>query len=172
MQSRDAFDLFNFLGKLNRRDLQAYDNLTLEGKKAASPLVIMRWLSGTSDQAQIVRLNTFANRYIFSLGKEPTLLFKLLAASCTGNTRRVAWIKGPGGGSRRLAAQAVMDRYEISSREVQDYLSVLSAADIVECAEAAGWEKDQLKKLTTELGKDDDTGSRPSAKSSRKPSKQ
>lgn len=151
--------------------MHAYDNLTTEGKKAASPLVIMRWLTGTSDQAQIVRLNAFANKYIFSLGKEPALLFKLLAASCTGNTSRTTWLKGPGSGARKLSAQAVMDRYEISSREVQDYLSVLSAADIVECAEAAGWEKDQLKKLTTELGKDDDIGSRGTAKSSRKPAK-
>ena len=43
MADRDAFDLFAFLGQLNKRNLQAYDQLTDEGKKAAHPLVIIHW---------------------------------------------------------------------------------------------------------------------------------
>lgn len=166
---KDAFDLFAFLGQLNRRDLQAFDKLTEAGQKAAHPLVIMRWLSGTSDEAQIMRLNEFANRYVFSLGTEKPLLFKLLAAACTGKTQRASWIKGPGSKSEKLAIEAIKTQYECSTREAQDYLPLLDPADVVRFAEDAGWDKDQLKKLTTELGKDDTgSGSTPKSRSKSK----
>lgn len=169
MTNREAFDLFQFLGQLNKRDLQAYDKLTDEGKKAAHPLVIMRWLSGTSDQAQIVRLNEFANKYVFSLGSEKPLLFKLLAASCTGKTGRTQWLKGPGGSSTRLSLEAIKAKYGCSTREAEHYIKLLDPTDILEYAEEAGWDKDQLKKLQTELGKED--GSRVPAKRSSKQKK-
>jgi len=168
---KEAFDLFAFLGQLNRRDMHAYERLSDEGKKAASPLVIMRWLSGTSDQAQIVRLNTFANRYVFSLGTEKELLFKLLAASCTGKVSRTNWIKGPSGTSTKLALEAIKARFEVSTREAEEYLRMLDPSDVVRFAEDAGWDKDQVKKLTTELGKDNESGSGSTPKSSRKPKK-
>lgn len=168
MSARE-FDLFAFLGKLNRRDLLAYSNLTPEEQKSVHPFVIMRWLTGTGDQAQIVRLNEFANKYMFSLGTEKELLFKLLAAACTGKTQRVNWLKGPGSKSEKLAIEAIKTQYACSTREAKDYLPLLDAADVVRFAEDAGWDKDAIKKLTTELGKDDGSGSAP--KSSRKSKK-
>lgn len=169
MADRDAFDLFQFLGQLNKRDLQAYDKLTDEGKKAAHPLVLMRWLTGTSDQAQIVRLNEFANKYVFSLGNEKPLLFKLLAASCTGKVGRNYWLKGPGGSSTRLSLEAIKAKYGCSTREAEHYVGLLDATDILQYAEDAGFDKDQMKKLQAELGKED--GPRSTAKRSSKPKK-
>lgn len=170
MADRDAFDLFAFLGQLNKRDLQAYDKLTEEGQKAAHPLVIMRWLSGTSDPGQIIRLNEFANKYVFSLGTEKALLFKLLGAACTGRVSRNNWIKGPGSTSTRLTVEAIKARFGCSTREAEQHLRFLEPADVLEFAEQAGWDKDQVKKLQVELGKDDD-GPRSTAKGSRKPKK-
>lgn len=167
--SRDAFDLFALLGQLNKRDMTAFMKLTEDGQKAASPLVIMRWLSGTNDQAQIIRLNQFVNPYVFSLGAEKPLLFKLLAAACTGNTQRVTWLKGPSAPSQRLAIEAVKTQFECSTREAKSYIELLSPAAIQTFAEDAGWDKDQLKKLTAELGKEDGTRSGSNQKSSRKP---
>lgn len=171
MADRSSFDLFAFLSRMNARDQLAYSKLQDDAKKAAAPLVIMRWLSGTSDPAQIIRINQFVNPYIFSLGKEPELLFKLMASSCTGKVSRVNWLKGPSGTGNRLAVKAVMEHYELSSREASEYLMVMSPADVVSCAESLGWEKDQIKKLSTELGHDNDVGSRPAKKSSGKPKK-
>lgn len=169
MADRDAFDLFAFLGQLNRRNLQAYDQLTDEGKKAAHPLVIMRWLSGTSDQAQIVRLNEFSNKYIFSLGSEKPLLFKLLGASCTGKVARTQWIKGPGGSTTKLSVEAIKAKYGCSTREANTYLGFVDSADILKFAEDAGWDKDLIKKLQAELSKEDGSGS--TSKGGRKPKK-
>jgi hypothetical protein len=163
--SRDSFDLFALLGQLNKRDMNAFTNLTEEGQKAASPLVIMRWLSGTSDPAQIVRLNEFVNRYVFSLGQEKPLLFKLMAAACTGKNR-ATWLKGPTSTNTRLAIEAVKTRYECSAREAKGYIELLEPSAIVQFAEEAGWDKEQLKKLELELGRED--GSRSTPKSGRK----
>lgn len=167
---RNSFDLFSFLGSLNKRDLQAYDKLTDEGKKAAHPLVIMRWLSGTSDPGQIIRLNEFANKYVFSLGTEKPLLFKLLAAACTGRVSRNNWIKGPGGSGTRLSIEAIKAKFGCSSREAEGHLRFLEPSDVLQFADEAGWDKDQVKKLQAELGKDDN-GSGSTAKSSRKSKK-
>lgn len=148
--SRDAFDLFDGLSKLGKRDLGWYDGLTPDGKKAAAPLVIMRWMTGTSDQAQLVRLNTFVNPYIFALGAEKPLLFKLLAAAATGKTGRYFWLKGPGARpAEKLALEVVKQYYGISGREAQSYK--VDGESLLEMAQELGWDEEQLKKLKKEV---------------------
>jgi len=162
------FDLFAFLGELNAGKLTAYENLSDDTKKAASPVVVGRWLTGTGDQAQIMRLNTFVNPYIFSLGSEKNLLFKLMAASCTG-PKRNTWIKAPGTGSKnsKLAIEAVMRVHDCSSREANHLLVQMSGDDVLQCAEQAGFEKADITKLKAEY-KDND-GSRGITKERKKP---
>lgn len=157
---RSEFDLFAFLGQLSKRDPEAYNKLSEEGKKQAHPFVIMRWLTGTSDQAQIVRINEFVNPYVFK-NPDKEFLFKLLAAACTGNTNRYKWIKGPSTPSSKLSISVIMGTYNVSSREAQDYLQFLNATDLTQFAEDLGWAKEEIKKLTVELGKDDIEPGRP-----------
>lgn len=149
MSTRDAFDLFAGLDRLTAGDLQWYDKLTPEGKKAAAPFVIMRWLSGTSDQSQIVRINTFVNPYAFSLGADKALLFKLLAAATTHRPKRYYWQKAPGGTSNRMSIGVIQEYFGWSAREAG--LQKFSHEDIMAMAEELGWDGDQLKKLKKEL---------------------
>jgi len=159
-----AFDLFEGLAQLSSRDLQWYDKLTPEDKKAASPFVMSRWMTGTSDAAQLVRINTFFNPYGFSLGQEKELLFKLLAAAATGKTRRYKWIKAPGTkGATKLRTEVIRQYYDVSTREAAEYTTI-SGDDIMEMAEELGWEKDELTKLKKEVadgsGNSEGTGKR------------
>lgn len=147
--SRDAFDLFAGLDRLTAGDMTWYDKLSDAGKKAAAPFVMMRWLAGTSDPAQIVRLNTFVNPYAFSLGQEKALLFKLMAASTTHKPKRYYWLKAPGGTTNRLSLEVVKQYYGWSTREAA--LQPFEAAELVTMAEELGWDNDQLKKLKKEL---------------------
>lgn len=148
---KDAFDLFAFLGELNRRNLNAYTELSPEGQKAAHPLVIQRWLSGTSDSAQIVRLNMFSNKYVFTLGQHKPLLFKLLAAACTGSKRN-QWIKGPGGTSTKLSLDVIKRTHGCSTREAAMHIRFLKPEQVLEYGEELGLPKEELKKLSIELG--------------------
>ena len=74
------FDLFSGLESLSKSDYGWYGKLSDEGKKQVAPLVLARWLSGTSDYLQLIKLNMLVNPYTFSLGNEKDLLCKLMAA--------------------------------------------------------------------------------------------
>ena len=149
----EDFDLFRFLGTLSKRDQLAYDKLSDDGKKSAAPFVIQRWMTGTSDAAQIVRINTFVNPYAFSLGQEKGLLFKLLAASATGNVGRYSWLKGPSvKTATKLQLEVIKGYYGCSTREAAGY--VIDADDIMEMAADLGWADEELKKLKVEVAKD------------------
>jgi len=148
-----AFDLFEGLEKISAGDQQWYDRLSPEDKKAASPFVIARWMTGTSDQAQLIRLNTFVNPYVFSLGQDKALLFKLLSAAATGKTRRYQWIKAPTmKKATKLRLEVIKEYYEVSSREAALYTANISADTILEMAEELGWDKEELAKLKREVG--------------------
>ena len=146
-----AFDLFDGLEKLSSGDSKWYDRLSSEDKKSASPFVISRWMTGTTDQAQLIRLNTFVNPYIFSLGHDKALLFKLLAAAATGKTKRYQWINNPGTKkATKLRLEVIKEYYEVSNREAVLYTTIL-AEDILLMAQELGWDREELTKLKKEV---------------------
>jgi hypothetical protein len=145
----EAFDLWAFLSTLSKRDLQAYEKLTAEAQRGVAPFVLMRWMTGTSDAAQIMRLNTFVNPYAFSLGGEKALLCKLLAAAATGKNGRYSWLKGPGSKGEKLRMEVIKEYYSVSAREASDYK--ISSDDIMLMSEELGWDDEKTKKLKKEL---------------------
>lgn len=148
-RDKDAFDLFAGLESLTAGNFEWYAKLSDEGKKAAAPFVIMRWLSGTSDAAQIVRLNTYANQYMFSLGAEKELLFKLLAATTTRRPKRYYWQKPPGSKVKKLSLEVAKEYYGWSAREAS--MQEIDKNDLLEMAAEIGWDNDQISKLKKEL---------------------
>lgn len=74
-----------------------YSNLTEEEQKAFAPRVVMRWLSALSDKNdskyyQILATNDLVNLGMWSLGRHPELLWKLMCVSGTGRKQYHAWI--------------------------------------------------------------------------------
>ena len=166
------FDLFGGLESLAKSDYEWYEKLSDDGKKQVAPLVLARWLSGTSDYLQLIKLNMLVNPYTFSLGNEKGLLCKLMAASTTG-PKRHQWIKGPGA-SQNSSTQLkiISDYYEISLREASLYLGSIEPQDLLEMADELGVEKDILTKLKKELSgnvNEPRTTKTRGAKSARKP---
>lgn len=157
------FDLFAGLSSLSKGNMNWYKSLSPEAQKQAHPYVIARWMVGTSDVAQLIRINTFVNPYLFTLPEEKDLLFKLLAASATGNTYRYKWMKPPGSSTAKISAEVVSRYYDVTLREGELYLFNHDSADVMEMAEALGYDKDELTKLKKELG----DGSGTTEKSSR-----
>lgn len=147
-----TFDLFAGLGQLSRRNMQYYSELKPELQKSAVPLVMSRWLTGTSDRLQLIRLNTFVNPYVFSLGQDKDLLFRLMAASCTGSTMRYQWIKSPGAKTTIGLQEAVTTAYyECSRREAAEYLPCITGEQFIQMGEELGWSEDEMKKLKKEV---------------------
>ena len=159
-----SFDLFQGLSDLSTRDLRWYSKLPAEDQKAALPFVIARWMTGTNDQAQLVRINTFVNPYLFALGSEKGLLFSLLAAAATGKSRRYNWIKAPGMKAvTKLRLEAIKQYYDISTREAAGYADTIEAEDILAMAEECGWDAEELKKLKKEVGDGSGSTKKPSS---------
>lgn len=122
-------------------------------------------MTGTSDQSQIIRLNTVANPYLFSGTADKSALFKLLAVASTGKNVRYSWLKGPSSKTKKLTAEVICSYYECSQRESAGYK--IDADSLLEMAEELGWDKEQIAKLKKEL----DDGSGDAAKTSSKPAK-
>jgi hypothetical protein len=154
------FNIFKGLNELGKKNLNWYNSLSDQDKKVASPFVMMRWLSGTNISKQIIQLNTFANPYIFNI-TDKNIIFKLLAISCVpydfcGNPAKIVWLKGPSGiSSKKISILCISEFYGCSKREAMMYNVKL--IDLIQMAEALGWDKDQIKILKKEC--DDQTGS-------------
>ena len=151
-------DIFKVLDKLSRKNYRYYSSLTEEEQKAVAPLVIMRWLTGTttkSGEDQILALNERANPYIFSLQKHKELLMHLLASSCNGTSQRYSWKKAPVKKTANLplATEVVKEYYNYNSLHAIEALPLLADSDIIEYAFELGKQPDFITKLKRELKK-------------------
>lgn len=145
-------DIFGLLDKLSLGDKDVLSSYTEEEQKTISPLVIMRWLSCTSDPRQIVFLNALVNHQIFAIPKHPGLLFKLMACCTNKQKTRYTWLgQKKTGGTKKLSVQVIQTYYNYSSREAVQYLKILTKEDLIGMAEQLGWDKSELTKLKREL---------------------
>lgn len=144
----DIFDLLNRLNSTKSADI--YTGLSEDERKGFAPLVVMRWMSGTSDERQIMMLNEFVNPHIFALGKHPHLLMRCLQASSSKVNRRYAWYPIKSSKKSALTVQVIREYFGISTREAEKYI-IPPANELIQMAEELGWEKDTLKKLQKEL---------------------
>jgi len=146
-------DIFGLVTKINNPSSgDVYASLSDLEKKGFFPLVVMRWLSGTNNEAQILALNDFANKAIFPLGKHPHLLMLLLQACSPGTGGRPTWL-GIKGGSKKtqLRNQVLMEFFDISINEVRAMTVFPTDAEIIGMAEEIGFQDDEMKKLKKEI---------------------
>lgn len=152
MAKEFALDIFHLLGQVDKKDTLFYSKLTDEQRKAYSPLVTMRWMSGTSDARQIIFLNELMNRFVFQIGDHKELLYKLQCAASSGSPRRYNWMSAKTSGSKKNKGQdVVMQYYDYGVREAKSVMHLLSSEDILMMAEELGYQKEELAKLKKDL---------------------
>lgn len=152
MAKEFALDIFHLLGQIDKKDTLFYSKLTDEQRKAYSPLVSMRWMSGTSDERQIIYLNELVNRFVFNMGDHKELLFKLQCAASSGTPRRYNWMAAKtSGGKKNKGLDIVMQYYDYGVREAKAAMQLLGNEDILLMAEELGFQKEELAKLKKEL---------------------
>jgi len=152
MAKEFALDIFHLLGQIDKKDTLFYSKLTDEQRKAYSPLVSMRWMSGTSDERQIIYLNELVNRFVFNMGDHKELLFKLQCAASSGTPRRYNWMAAKtSGGKKNKGLDIVMQYYDYGVREGKAAMALLGSEDILLMAEELGYQKEELAKLKKEL---------------------
>jgi hypothetical protein len=146
-------DIFGLLGKIDKSSSgDIYANLSDDEKKGFAPLVVMRWMSGTSDERQIMMINSFANPLIFNLGKHPHLLMQVLQVCSSKTFKRYQWLGIKGGNKKNNEAlKVVSEYYEMSMREVKLLDPFPPASEVLAMADELGYDKDAIKKLEKEL---------------------
>lgn len=145
-------DIFGLLGKIDKSSSgDIYANLTDDEKKGFAPLVVMRWMSGTSDERQIMMLNSFANPLIFNLGKHPHLLMRVLQACSSKSFKRYQWLGVKGNKKNSESLKVVGDYFGMSQREVKLLNPFPLDSEVLQMAEELGYDKDAIKKLEKEL---------------------
>ena len=145
-------DIFDTLAKIDNKNTgNLYAKLTEDERKGFSPLIVMQWMSGTSDERQIMLLNEFVNPYVFPLAKHPELLMRLLQVSSSKVARRYSWIAVKSKKKKAEAWRAVSEYFDLSDREVALIKPFPSDEEVLSMADDLGWQKDEIKKLEKEL---------------------
>lgn len=147
------FDIFKILERLSVKDRAFFDNMSEEDLKALQPLVLMRWLSGTSDARQIFFINEIANSMIFPLSKHKRLLLDLLMVCSSGKSKRYFWNKAKNNKktSMPLTIGVINQYFGYSTLEAMLALPNLKDEDILGYATYLGYQTTEIKALTKEL---------------------
>lgn len=144
-------NIFDVLSALDRKDLKFFDILDEKQLKDISPYMLMKWLSGTNDLAQIYILNETINNYAFSLQKHKELLIDILSICTSGKTKRYKWNKTKKSEKFESTLSVIKDYFGYSSKEAKDALNLLDDKAILAYSEMLGRQEEDLVKIKKEL---------------------
>jgi hypothetical protein len=150
MAKEFALNIFELLAAIDKKDTSYYSKLTDEQKKGYTPLITMRWTAGTSDEKQILYVNELVNKYVFTIGKHPELMYKLQCAASSGVSRRYSWLAAKNTTKKIRGLEVVMEYHNWGVRDAKAAIHLLDPEDILAMAEELGYQK-ELAKLKKEL---------------------
>ena len=150
---KHKLDIFRVIENIDLKNQDFFAGLTEEEKKAFHPLVVMRWLTGTRNPAQIVFINSVVNPYVFDLANHKELLYKLMVVCSTGTKQRYSWTKSKKVSTRPISERVVAETFSMSLNHARDALVLLDRDTIVEYAQCLGYQQEELMKLDKDLNK-------------------
>ena len=165
MATERKLDIFRVLAAADNKDTTFYDKLTVEEEKAFVPLVVARWMSGTSSAKQVYFLNELVNPFVFSLSNHKQLLWDLLTICNVGKKQRYVWNALPGkkNTSKPTAARVVKEYYGYSMSEAVNALPMFTREDLITLAEELGWQSEDIAKIKKEVKASPNLSTQPEA---------
>ena len=152
-QKKHKFDIFDVLGKINKKNHTFFFFFPKDQQNAIAPVVLMRWMSGTTDARQIFFMNEAVNPFVFPLANHKELLIDLMTVCAPGKFQKYKWHKSLNKRttSTPIAVSVIRDYFDYSQREAQQSLPLLSNDDVLDYAEQLGYQKEEITKLKKEL---------------------
>lgn len=145
-KEKQTFPLSTLLNAIEDKDVTFWDRLSPEEQKKVVPFLLHRWLSCNDDALQVYQMNQI-NSYIWSLYKEPKLLFQCLIASSSGVKHRAKWLSKPPSKKDDEIVKVVSQHFHISIKEASKYVSKYSVEDILIMADDLGYSKEEIDKI-------------------------
>ena len=144
-------NIFDVLKRIDLRQEEYYDAMVEVDQKQLHPLVMTRWMSGTSDPAVIQMLNLTNNKYNFILASHKHLLMRMLLLSSSGQSRRYQWLSKTKDTSQNRSLKVLREYYVCSQREAEGYIKLHTLDELIQMAEFIGWQDDEVKALSKEV---------------------
>jgi hypothetical protein len=153
MAKEFKLNIFDVLAQIDRKNFWFYDQLTEEEQKSLAPVVMVRWLSGTTDEEQLKLLNSICNPVIFSLSSQhKNLMMKLFCCTTNMKPKRYTYKNTLSKKqSKTLKLKVVSEYFAYSYREAEMVLPNIKSEDFVEMAMSLGWDDKEIKALKKEL---------------------
>ena len=147
-------NLDSVLQALDRQDLDYYNNLTDEEKKAYSPFILMRYMASAGPQSPqapyaVIAINELVNKSLFELGKHPELQHKLLCLAGLGKKQYRPYLGSKNTKSKtKVVDEFFMTLYPgINATELAILKSKHDKNTLRELGEDAGLSKAEIKEL-------------------------
>lgn len=146
-------DIFHTLSEIDKKNIEFYSTLSQEEQKGFFPIVVIRWLSGTSSKLQVMLINELVNPFVFSLYKHPNLIYKLMTVCTNKKHQKYDWIKKLSPKTTHpLTTKSIQEYFHYNSRDANEAINILESEDIISMAEEMGWQDEDVNKMRKELG--------------------
>lgn len=157
-------DLKSVLPALDRQDLNYYNGLTVEEKKAYVPFVLMHYMASAGPQSEhaayaVIATNELVNKSLFSLGKHPELLHMLLCLTGLITKQYRPYLGAKNIRTNATSTTPVVDEFFISlypginATELAILKSQHDKNTLRELGEDAGLSKAEIKELVEDAKK-------------------
>ena len=141
-QTKKAKTIFEHLSGIKEKKV-SWDSLSDMDKKSFSPFIINRWLSMNMHQLELI--NELQKYTIGQLS--PRDVYKLYLDVLPKKKTFDKYVKSKGKSKYNDNVLEYLSTYfEISKREVKDYLNLLSKDEVIEIISKFGVEKKEIKK--------------------------
>jgi len=145
--------IFDILARIDAKDKNFYDDLSESVQKAEHPLVLMKWMAGTTDPMKTTMLNEVVNPYAFNLHRHKPLVMKLLTICADGHRTRYKWTKLKKGKTTKYPTltDIVKRVFDYSTQKAVDVIPLLSDDQLLEYADHLGFQKDEIRNVKKEI---------------------
>ena len=146
-------NIFDTLNIIQRKSQNGFNCLTEEQQKGFQPLVIMRWLSGTTNPRQVFFLNELVNPFVFNFSKDKLLLYYLMTTCTAGKSQKVKWIKKKSVSNTKqlITLQIIREVFNYNETKAREALPLLTDDQIINFAKNHGCQQPEITKIKREL---------------------
>lgn len=147
-----TLDIFQVLNQIDKKNFNQWNEWSEEQKKEFSPYMILRWMAGTDNPGQLIRLGEIACSTVFEFSSKKDLMLLILTTCSIDGPKRYKWLAPKGADKTQPGSiKLISEVYGLSAKDAEKSLKLFSNDDIIQLAEHCGMQSDEIKLLKKEL---------------------